>query len=148
VAAAKSSGKKADEKVPSWARPGSDEPPPWARDEGGASGQEGDAAQVPFYAYLLASAVTAIAAVRFSSPSLSPPSSPPPPLRSADRRIRVQIGSIFEYTNGRAVFGVVGTDSPLYAPILGFFAVTGIPTSVRTLPRRIYASRLNLYCSC
>ncbi|VAH20522.1 unnamed protein product [Triticum turgidum subsp. durum] len=101
VAAAKSSGKKADEKVPSWARPGSDEPPPWARDEGGASGQEGDAVQVPFYAYLLASAVTAIAA----------------------------IGSIFEYTNGRAVFGVVGTDSPLYAPILGFFAVTGIPTS-------------------
>ncbi|XP_037419724.1 uncharacterized protein LOC125527121 [Triticum urartu] len=101
VAAAKSSGKKADEKVPSWARPGSDEPPPWARDEGGASGQDGEAAQVPFYAYLLASAVTAIAA----------------------------IGSIFEYTNGRAVFGVVGTDSPLYAPILGFFAVTGIPTS-------------------
>ncbi|EMS67200.1 hypothetical protein TRIUR3_23958 [Triticum urartu] len=34
-----------------------------------------------------------------------------------------------KYTNGRAVFGVVGTDSPLYAPILGFFAVTGIPTS-------------------
>ncbi|KAE8810835.1 hypothetical protein D1007_12455 [Hordeum vulgare] len=74
VVAAKSSGEKADEKVPSWARPGSDEPPPWARNEGGASGQEGDAAQVPFYAYLLASAVTAIAAVRSSNPS------PPPSL--------------------------------------------------------------------
>jgi hypothetical protein len=44
----------------------------------------------------------------------------------------LQIGSIFEYTNGRPVFGVVGTDSPLYVPLLGFFAVTGIPTSVRT----------------
>lgn len=99
---AKSSGEKADEKVPSWARPGSDEAPPWARGEGGASPQDGGGeVQVPFYAYLLASAVTAIAA----------------------------IGSIFEYTNGRPVFGVVGTDSPLYAPLLGFFAVTGIPTS-------------------
>uniref|UniRef100_A0ACD5TGC1 Uncharacterized protein n=1 Tax=Avena sativa TaxID=4498 RepID=A0ACD5TGC1_AVESA len=102
VAATESSGEKADEKVPSWARPGSDEAPPWARGEGGASAQgAGGAVEVPFYAYLLASAVTAIAA----------------------------IGSIFEYTNGRPVFGVVGTDSPLYAPILGFFAVTGIPTS-------------------
>ncbi|CAM0954892.1 unnamed protein product [Alopecurus aequalis] len=103
LVAAKPSGKQADEKVPSWARPGSDEAPPWARGEDGASGQDagGEDVQVPFYAYLLASAVTAIAA----------------------------IGSIFEYTNGRAVFGVVGTDSPLYAPILGFFAVTGIPTS-------------------
>ncbi|KQK05661.1 uncharacterized protein LOC100828480 [Brachypodium distachyon] len=99
---AKSSGE-ADEQVPSWARPGSDEPPPWARDEGGggAGGRDPAAVQVPFYAYLLASAITAIAA----------------------------IGSIFEYTNGRPVFGIVGVDSPLYAPILGFFAVTGVPTS-------------------
>ncbi|KAM0864231.1 hypothetical protein ACQ4PT_044038 [Festuca glaucescens] len=102
VAATESSGEKTDGKVPSWARKGSDEAPPWARNEGGASGQDaGGAVEVPFYAYLLASAVTAIAA----------------------------IGSIFEYTNGRPVFGVVGTDSPLYAPLLGFFAVTGIPTS-------------------
>ncbi|CAM0954891.1 unnamed protein product [Alopecurus aequalis] len=66
LVAAKPSGKQADEKVPSWARPGSDEAPPWARGEDGASGQDagGEDVQVPFYAYLLASAVTAIAAVR------------------------------------------------------------------------------------
>jgi hypothetical protein len=39
------------------------------------------------------------------------------------------VGSIFEYTAGNSIFGVVEPDSPLYAPILGFFAVTGIPTS-------------------
>lgn len=99
---AKSSGE-AEEEVPSWARPGSDEPPPWARDDGGAGGRaQGEpGAQVPFYAYLLASAVTAIAA----------------------------IGSIYEYANQRPVFGVVSSDSALYAPLLGFFVFTGIPTS-------------------
>ncbi|KAL6841227.1 hypothetical protein ACP4OV_028745 [Aristida adscensionis] len=89
----------AEEQVPAWARPGADEPPPWAR-EGGAQ-EPGAAGSVPFYAYLLASAVTAIAA----------------------------IGSIFEYTNRRPVFGVLGPDSALYAPILGFFVFTGIPTA-------------------
>lgn len=53
---------KSEEKVPSWARPDSEEPPPWAQDEGKRvalpSGFE-----VPFFVYLLASAVTAIAAV-------------------------------------------------------------------------------------
>ena len=66
LVAAKPSGKQADEKVPSWARPGSDEAPPWARGEGGASAD--GAVQIPFYGYLLASAVTAIAAVSSSSP--------------------------------------------------------------------------------
>ncbi|KAJ1263454.1 hypothetical protein BS78_09G185800 [Paspalum vaginatum] len=89
----------AEEQVPAWARPGADEPPPWEREGGAARGP--DAAQVPFYAYLLASAITAIAA----------------------------IGSIFEYTNQRPVFGIVGSDSALYAPLLGFFVFTGIPTS-------------------
>ncbi|KAF0923417.1 hypothetical protein E2562_006321 [Oryza meyeriana var. granulata] len=42
---------------------------------------------------------------------------------------RVQIGSIFEYANQRPVFGVVSSDSALYAPLLGFFVFTGIPTS-------------------
>jgi hypothetical protein len=32
--------------------------------------------------------------------------------------------------NQRPVFGIVNTDSILYAPLLGFFAFTGIPTSV------------------
>lgn len=39
------------------------------------------------------------------------------------------VGSIFEYSNKNAIFGVVGPDSALYAPILGFFAVTGLPTA-------------------
>lgn len=55
---------KSDENIPSWAKPDSDEPPPWARDEAQsktASTQQGF--DIPFYAYLLASAITAIAAV-------------------------------------------------------------------------------------
>ena len=68
TALAASSGKQkppgeAEEKVPAWAKPGADEPPPWERQGGAARGQE-EAGQVPFYAYLLASAITAIAAVR------------------------------------------------------------------------------------
>lgn len=89
-----------DEKIPLWARPDSDEPPPWARDEGNVSTSQ-QAFEIPFYVYLLASAVTAIAAV----------------------------GSIFEYVNQRPVFGVLNSDSIFYAPLLGFFAFTGIPTS-------------------
>jgi hypothetical protein len=54
----------AEEQVPAWAKPGADEPPPWERKGGAVQGQE--AGQVPFYTYLLASAVTAIAAVRSS----------------------------------------------------------------------------------
>ncbi|CBI37624.3 unnamed protein product, partial [Vitis vinifera] len=57
--------------------------------------------EIPFYVYLLTSAVTAIAA----------------------------IGSIFEYANKRPVFGVLSSDSIFYAPLLGFFVFTGIPTS-------------------
>ncbi|XP_058073333.1 uncharacterized protein LOC131222323 [Magnolia sinica] len=88
-----------EEKIPSWAKPDSDEPPPWARDE--LKDASGQAFEIPFYAYLLASAVTAIAA----------------------------IGSVFEYVNERPVFGVLNSDSVFYAPLLGFFAFTGIPTS-------------------
>ncbi|XP_039136737.1 uncharacterized protein LOC120274056 [Dioscorea cayenensis subsp. rotundata] len=88
-----------DEKIPSWARPDSDEPPPWAR--GKANGSPKPAFEIPYYAYLLASAITAIAAV----------------------------GSIFEYSNQKPVFGVVNSDSVFYAPLLGFFVFTGIPAS-------------------
>ncbi|OAY74843.1 hypothetical protein ACMD2_07019 [Ananas comosus] len=88
-----------DESIPSWARPDSDEPPPWARDEGNENSQS--AITIPYFAYLLASAVTAIAA----------------------------IGSIFEYANQKPVFGVLNSDSVFYAPLLGFFVFTGIPTS-------------------
>ncbi|KAG9456596.1 hypothetical protein H6P81_001104 [Aristolochia fimbriata] len=88
-----------DEKIPTWAKPDSDEPPPWAREEQNPSSFP--AFEVPYYAYLLASAVTAIAA----------------------------IGSVFEYINQKPVFGVLNSDSVFYAPLLGFFACTGIPTS-------------------
>lgn len=42
----------------------------------------------------------------------------------------LQIGSVFEYVNDKPVFGVLYSDSIFYAPVLGFFAFTGIPTSV------------------
>ncbi|KAM7262703.1 hypothetical protein ACFE04_000386 [Oxalis oulophora] len=91
---------KSDETVPSWAKPDSDEPPPWAREDGkGSTSQE--KADFPFGFYLIASAVTAIAAV----------------------------GSIFEYANQKPVFGVVNPDSLFYTPLLGFFVFTGIPVS-------------------
>ncbi|KAL0430820.1 UNVERIFIED_CONTAM: hypothetical protein Sradi_0708000 [Sesamum radiatum] len=88
-----------DPSVPSWARPGSDELPPWARQDAQKDSSSGF--EVPFFVYLLASAITAIAA----------------------------IGSIFEYVNQRPVFGVLNSDSVFYAPLLGFFAFTGIPSS-------------------
>lgn len=88
-----------DEKIPPWARPDSDEPPPWAQDSGNGSSQS--TFELPFYAYLLASALTAIAA----------------------------IGSIFEYVNQNPIFGIIYSDNVFYVPVLGFFAFTGIPTS-------------------
>ncbi|GLU14698.1 hypothetical protein SLE2022_312520 [Rubroshorea leprosula] len=102
VAATEGSAKssKSEETVPSWAKPDSDEPPPWARDER-KDNAAGESFEIPFFVYLLASAVTAIAA----------------------------IGSVFEYVNQRPVFGVLNSDSIFYAPLLGFFAFTGIPTS-------------------
>ncbi|KAI0522359.1 hypothetical protein KFK09_004738 [Dendrobium nobile] len=101
----------ADDKIPSWAKPDSDEPPPWARDEGNGSTSQ-PAFVIPFYAYLLASVITAIAA----------------------------IGSIFEYINQRPVFGILGSDSVLYTPLLGFFAFTGIPTSAFLWFRSVQAA--------
>ncbi|XP_050228519.1 uncharacterized protein LOC126677783 [Mercurialis annua] len=90
-----------EESVPSWAKPGSDEPPPWARSEPDPNSTNNPTLQLPYGVYLLASAITAIAA----------------------------IGSIFEYTNQNPVFGILKSDSIFYAPLLGFFVFTGIPTS-------------------
>jgi len=56
---------------------------------------------LPWPVYLLSSAIVAIAAV----------------------------GSIFEFADKNPIFGVVQPDSPLWAPILGFFALTGLPLS-------------------
>lgn len=57
---------KSEETMPSWAKPDSDEPPPWAQNEGKKDASE-SGFEVPFFVYLLASAVTAIAAVRLLS---------------------------------------------------------------------------------
>jgi hypothetical protein len=59
----------------------------------------GGGGDLPFGLYLLFSAMVAIAAV----------------------------GSIFEYTAKNPIFDVIEADSPLYAPILGFFAISGLP---------------------
>lgn len=103
VLAAKSddNGEGEDSPVPSWARPGSEELPPWARQEAQGDTGASSGLAVPFYVYLLASTVTAIAAV----------------------------GSIFEYVNQRPVFGVLNSDSVFYAPLLGFFVFIGFPSS-------------------
>ncbi|KAK9095816.1 hypothetical protein Sjap_021313 [Stephania japonica] len=94
------SSSKSEETIPSWARPNSNEAPPWARDDGKETSPQ-QTIEVPFYAYLLASTITAIAA----------------------------IGSIFEFINQKPVFGVLYPDSIFYVPLLGFFVLTGIPTS-------------------
>ncbi|KAB1224010.1 hypothetical protein CJ030_MR2G007942 [Morella rubra] len=91
---------KTEEKTPSWARADSDVPPPWAQDEAKGSASQ-QIFEIPFFVYLLASAVTAIAA----------------------------IGSVFEYVNQRPVFGILNSDGIFYVPLLGFFAFTGIPVS-------------------
>lgn len=39
------------------------------------------------------------------------------------------VGSIFEYTGRNPIFGVIQPDSPLWAPVLGLFALTGLPTA-------------------
>ncbi|EOA25643.1 hypothetical protein CARUB_v10018991mg [Capsella rubella] len=62
VTAATEGSRKSKESEPSWANPDSDEPPPWARNEGSSSTSQ-ESFEVPFYVYLLASAITAIAAV-------------------------------------------------------------------------------------
>ena len=66
-AATKGSAKssKSDERIPSWAKPDSDEPPPWAEDASKGNSPQ-STFEISFYAYLLSSAITAIAAV-FSS---------------------------------------------------------------------------------
>lgn len=53
---------KNEETIPSWARADSDVPPPWAQDEAKGSASQ-QIFEIPFFVYLLASAVTAIAAV-------------------------------------------------------------------------------------
>lgn len=73
--------------------------PPWVRRERERELQKDMPSAGPWPLYLLLSLFTAIASV----------------------------GSFFEYANKNPVFGVIQPDSPLWAPILGLFAITGIP---------------------
>lgn len=77
------------------------EEPIWVRRERERELLKKEGGDLPFGVYLLASAIVAIAAV----------------------------GSIFEYTNKNPIFDIIQADSPLYTPILGIFALTGLPTS-------------------
>ncbi|WPT14415.1 hypothetical protein PSENEW3_00000545 [Picochlorum sp. SENEW3] len=79
-----------------------DDEPVWVRRERERElmAKEGSK-DLPFGVYLLFSAMVAIAA----------------------------IGSIFEYANKNPIFDVIYPDSPFYAPILGVFAITGVPTA-------------------
>jgi len=78
-----------------------EEEPIWVRRERERELMKKEGSDLPFAVYLVASAVVAIAAV----------------------------GSIFEYANSKPIFDTVYPDSPLYVPILGLFALTGLPTS-------------------
>lgn len=75
--------------------------PPWIRREKERKLQESAPQGLPWALFLLFSSFSAIAAV----------------------------GSMFEYIGRNPVFGVIEPDSPLWAPILLFFAVTGLPTA-------------------
>lgn len=81
----------------------SEEEPIWVRREREREMMKasGQDKELPFGVYLLLSAIVAIAAV----------------------------GSIFEYANKNPIFDVIYPDSPLYTPILGVFALTGIPSA-------------------
>lgn len=57
----------------------------------------------------------------------------------------VQVGSIFEFANKNAIFGAVPPSSPLYAPILLTFAVTGIPSA--GTPPCLQSVQLHSVCS-
>lgn len=84
-------------------KPATTPEPAWVRREREAAldAASGTPRPLPFPVYLLSSAIVAIAAV----------------------------GSIFEWANGNPIFGALPPSSPLYTPILGLFALTGLPTA-------------------
>ncbi|GMH39430.1 hypothetical protein BSKO_07328 [Bryopsis sp. KO-2023] len=93
-----SEGKKA---VATNAADDDEEDPIWVKREKMKEVQKESGTDLPFFVYLLAAGVVAIAAV----------------------------GSVFEYFEKNAVFGVIQPDSPFWLPILAFFSLTGLPVS-------------------
>jgi hypothetical protein len=58
-----------------------------------------------------------------------PPASPLAARRASPSPLPPQVGSIFEYVDKNPVFGVLQPDNPLWAPVLLFMGVTGLPTA-------------------
>ena len=54
--------------------------------------------------------------------------------------LRAQTGSIYEYAAGHAVFGVLPRESPLWAPVLLTFIITGFPMSGYLFTRCVAAA--------
>eukprot|EP00775_Hariotina_reticulata_P002729 gene2729-3026_t len=78
-----------------------EELPIWVRREKEREMQASAKKELPWPLYLLFSVLVSIAAV----------------------------GSVFEYFDKNAIFGVIPPENPLWAPILGLFAITGLPTA-------------------
>ena len=120
-----------------------EELPPWLRKEQleklRAAEESGS---LPFAVYLLGSVLVSIAAVRRRGSVKMPHWNQEPIVSIHPRECLhpgfVQVGSIFEIINKNPVFGVIQPDSPLWLPILGLFAVTGLPTAG--------AARFALHC--
>lgn len=118
--------------------------PPWERSERERALQAAAPADLPFGLYLLLSVIVAIAAARVCDcvPPCGAEAEHPrrtlPPALSFVRPL--QTGSLFEWSAGNPVFGVLGSDSPLYGPVLGVFVFTGLPLSAYLFSRCVAAA--------
>ncbi|THG21692.1 hypothetical protein TEA_004304 [Camellia sinensis var. sinensis] len=86
-----------------------------------------------------------------SIPSWARPDSDEPPPWARDEasqtapqqsfQIPLFIGFVFEYLNQKPIFGVLSSNSVFYAPLLGFFVFTGIPTFTAHSSKTIFPSQ-------
>jgi hypothetical protein len=104
-----------------------EEVPSWIRSERERKLQAEEGSDLPFPVYLIGSALVAIAAVWQCPETLMHMLSRMACMICAGSGL--QVGSIFEFANKNAIFGVVKPDNFLWAPILLFFAVTGLPSA-------------------
>lgn len=68
-------------------------------------------------------------------------------LYNRKNNVGMQIGSVFEYANQKPVFGILNSDSIFYAPVLGFFVFTGIPSAVSAISLIFSIVFSSLICS-